>query len=168
MAPKSSQAVVSPKFDMHVYASILTANELKEAIKEYCIFIDLHPRFPPLDLTMNKILGHWFSFKNKISGRAKKCLNEVTSSLKGWKKKFFLIDQQAIPVAMPWRHTDIDLRDDFLIKYNENDAARLAKIVVPLRPHPRHLLNVLMSIWKIFGENTHDLDSIWEEYGHGS
>ncbi|GKF67720.1 hypothetical protein Tco_0197399, partial [Tanacetum coccineum] len=42
--------------------------------------------------------------------------------------------------AMPWRHTDTDLRDDFPTHYNENDAACLAEFVVPLRPPPRHLL----------------------------
>ncbi|GJR47970.1 hypothetical protein Tco_1316073 [Tanacetum coccineum] len=55
MAPESSQAVVLPKFDMHVYTSILTAKELKEAITEYCIPTDLHPRLPPPDLTMNRL-----------------------------------------------------------------------------------------------------------------
>ncbi|GKG39705.1 hypothetical protein Tco_0463850, partial [Tanacetum coccineum] len=64
---------------------------------------------------------------------------EVTSSLKGWKKKFFLIDLRAVSDAMPWRHTDTDLRDDFPTHYNENDVARLAKFVVPLRLPPRHL-----------------------------
>nr|GEU31662.1 hypothetical protein [Tanacetum cinerariifolium] len=87
-------------------------------------------------------MGHWFSFENKTSGRAKKCFKEVTSTLKGWKKKFFLIDRQAVSDAMPWRHTDIDLHDDFPTHYNENDAAPLAEVIVPLRPPLRHLLYV--------------------------
>ncbi|GJX12564.1 hypothetical protein Tco_0204322, partial [Tanacetum coccineum] len=55
MAPESSQAVVLPKFDMHIYTSVLTSGELKDAIAEYCILGDLHPRLPPPDLTMNKL-----------------------------------------------------------------------------------------------------------------
>ncbi|GKD45103.1 hypothetical protein Tco_1269748 [Tanacetum coccineum] len=166
MAPESSQAVVFPKFDMHIYTSILTDGELKDAVFEYYIPVDLHPRLPPPGLTMNKLpsryidiyleqleqrglrdpfstfflAGHWFLFKNKTGGRAKKCFKEVNSSLKGWKKKFFLIDRRAMPDAMPWRHTDTDLHDDFPTHYNENNAACLAKFIVPFRPPPRHLL----------------------------
>ncbi|GJU18295.1 hypothetical protein Tco_1146261 [Tanacetum coccineum] len=87
MAPESSQAVVFLKFDMHIYTSIMTEGELKDAVSEYCIPADLHPRLPPPSLTMNKLSceqGHWFSFENKTGGRAKKCFKEVTSSLKGW------------------------------------------------------------------------------------
>ncbi|GJX95831.1 hypothetical protein Tco_0351629 [Tanacetum coccineum] len=43
MAPESSQDVVTPKFDMHIYTSTLTTKELKEAITKYCIPTDLHP-----------------------------------------------------------------------------------------------------------------------------
>nr|GFB31709.1 hypothetical protein [Tanacetum cinerariifolium] len=60
--------------------------------------------------------GHWFSFENKTGGRAKKCFKE--------------------------RHTDIDLRDEFPTNYNENDDARLAEFIAPLRPPPRYLLYV--------------------------
>ncbi|GKF01460.1 hypothetical protein Tco_0028383, partial [Tanacetum coccineum] len=84
--------------------------------------------------------GHWFSFENKSGGRSRKCFKEVTSSLKGWKKKNFLINCHAIPDAMPWRHTDTDLRDDFPAHYSESDDARLAEFVVPLHSPPRHLL----------------------------
>nr|GEV91929.1 hypothetical protein [Tanacetum cinerariifolium] len=106
MAPKSSRAVVVPKFDMHIYTSELTSTELKDAISEYCIPIDLHPRLPH----------------------------------PGWKKKFFLLDRQAIPDAMPWRHSDTDLHDDFPTHFNEDDFARLSECQVPLCPPPRHLL----------------------------
>nr|GEV66284.1 hypothetical protein [Tanacetum cinerariifolium] len=214
MAPKSSRAVVMPKFDMHTYTSNLTLQELKDAIVAYNIPKDLHPRLPPPGLTMYKLLsryigiyieqleqgglripfsafflatirhfgvhvsqlvpmgvnrvilfeircrsldipptvslfrvfyklckqGHWFSFKNKTEGRSRKCFKEVTSSLKGWKKKFFLIDRRAIPDAMAWRHSDTNVRDDFPNDYNEEHAERLATPVVLLRPPPRHVL----------------------------
>ncbi|GKB24034.1 reverse transcriptase domain-containing protein, partial [Tanacetum coccineum] len=55
MAPKSSRAVVMPKFDMHTYTFTLTSKELKDAITEYCILMDLHPRLPPSGLTMDKL-----------------------------------------------------------------------------------------------------------------
>ncbi|GJW44001.1 hypothetical protein Tco_0072800 [Tanacetum coccineum] len=129
MGPKSSQVMVMPKFDMHIYTSELTAKKLKDVITEYCIPTDLHPR-------------HWFSFENKTGGRSKKCFKEVTSSLKGWKKKFFLLDLRVVPDAMPWRHTDTVVRDDFPNYYNKSDAARLAEVTVPFRPPPRHLLYV--------------------------
>nr|GEV52355.1 hypothetical protein [Tanacetum cinerariifolium] len=86
--------------------------------------------------------GNWFYFENKTEGRAKKCFKEVTSSLKGWKKKFFLVDHCAVPNVMPWRHSDTNLHDDFPTNYNENDVARLSEFLVPLRPPPRRLLYV--------------------------
>ncbi|GJV21677.1 hypothetical protein Tco_1370697 [Tanacetum coccineum] len=47
-------AVVS-KFDMHVYTSILTSNEVKTLVAEYAIPLDLHPCVPPSGLTMNRL-----------------------------------------------------------------------------------------------------------------
>ncbi|GJS26971.1 hypothetical protein Tco_0487591 [Tanacetum coccineum] len=214
MAPEGSGAVVIPKFDMHIYTSELTSMELKEAINEYCIPLDLHPRLPHPGMTMNKLpsryiglyieqfeqgglrvlfssfflavirhfgvhvsqlvpmgvnrviffeircvslnisptvslfrvfyklckQGHWFSFENKTGRGTRKCFKEITSSLKGWKNKFFLLDRRAIPDAMPWRHSDTDLHDEFPTHFNENDIDRLSEFQVPLRPPPRHLL----------------------------
>nr|GEV65067.1 hypothetical protein [Tanacetum cinerariifolium] len=54
MAPKSSRAVVVPKVNMHIYTSELTSTELKDAINEYCIPIDLHPRLPHSGMTINR------------------------------------------------------------------------------------------------------------------
>ncbi|GJZ58693.1 hypothetical protein Tco_0614509 [Tanacetum coccineum] len=48
---------VLPKFDMHIYTSELTLSELKTAFEEYCIPLDLHPRLPHSDMTMNKLLS---------------------------------------------------------------------------------------------------------------
>ncbi|GKA63875.1 hypothetical protein Tco_0763481 [Tanacetum coccineum] len=55
MALESSKPVVILKFDMHIYTSTLTLEGLNHAIKEFCIPLDLHPRLPSLDLTMNKL-----------------------------------------------------------------------------------------------------------------
>nr|GEV83060.1 hypothetical protein [Tanacetum cinerariifolium] len=127
MAPESSRVVVVSKFDMHIYTSKLTSTELKDAIDEYCIPINLRPRLPHLGMSMNR-------------RGTRKCFKEITSSLKGWKKKFFLLDRQVIPDAMPWRHSDTDLHDDFPTHFNEEDVARLSEFQVPLRSPPRHLL----------------------------
>ncbi|GJS86016.1 hypothetical protein Tco_0752557 [Tanacetum coccineum] len=134
MAPERSKAVVLPKFDMHVITSDLTSDELKTTVDEYAIPEDLHPRLPPPESL--------FSFENKTGGRARKCFKEVTTSLKGWKKKFFVIDRRAIPDAMPWRYGDTNLHDDFPANYDETDVARISEFLVPLRPPPRHLLYV--------------------------
>ncbi|GJQ96615.1 hypothetical protein Tco_0007754 [Tanacetum coccineum] len=84
--------------------------------------------------------GHWFSFENKFGGRAKKCFKEITSSLKGWKKKFFLIDRRVIPDPMPWRHIDTDVRYDFPISYNESDVECIVERIILLRKPPQPLL----------------------------
>ncbi|GKE31915.1 hypothetical protein Tco_1451237 [Tanacetum coccineum] len=55
MAPESSTSVVIPKFDMQIYTSSLTLEELNQAIKEFYIPTDLRPRLPSPDLTMNKL-----------------------------------------------------------------------------------------------------------------
>ncbi|GJU81537.1 hypothetical protein Tco_1283902 [Tanacetum coccineum] len=61
MAPESSRAVVLPKFDMHIYTSKFTPSELKEAIGEYCIPPDLHPRLPPLGMMINRLPSRYIS-----------------------------------------------------------------------------------------------------------
>ncbi|GJX75480.1 hypothetical protein Tco_0314075 [Tanacetum coccineum] len=53
-----SQAVgdaVVPKFDMHVYTSVLTSDEVKSLVAEYAIPLDLLPCVPPSGLTMNRL-----------------------------------------------------------------------------------------------------------------
>ncbi|GJX84807.1 hypothetical protein Tco_0335581 [Tanacetum coccineum] len=149
MAPESSKAVVLPKFEIHVYTSELTLEELKTIVTEYCIPTDLHPRLPPPGMTMDRLpshyiglYGHWFSFENKTGGRAKKCFKEVTTSLKGWKRKFFQLDRRAVPDTIPWRHGDTNLHDDFPNNYDEGEVPRMSELLVPLRPPPRHLLYV--------------------------
>ncbi|GJU88906.1 hypothetical protein Tco_1301329 [Tanacetum coccineum] len=47
--------VVVPKFDMHVYTSVLTSDEVKSLVAEYVIPLDLHPCIPPSGMTMNRL-----------------------------------------------------------------------------------------------------------------
>ncbi|GJR65372.1 hypothetical protein Tco_0011437 [Tanacetum coccineum] len=46
---------VVQKFDMHVYTSVLTSDEVKSLVVEYAIPSDLHPCVPPFGLTMNML-----------------------------------------------------------------------------------------------------------------
>ncbi|GKB91934.1 hypothetical protein Tco_0964206, partial [Tanacetum coccineum] len=52
---QSSGDVVVLKFDMHVYPSVMTFDEVKNLVAEYAIPLDLHPCVPPFGLTMNKL-----------------------------------------------------------------------------------------------------------------
>ncbi|GKD99346.1 hypothetical protein Tco_1387330, partial [Tanacetum coccineum] len=122
MASESSQAVVLPKFDMHVYTLILSSQELKEAITEYCIPVDLHPHLPHPGLTMNKLPPKYTGLLNNSNKEDRRFAYTGGYQL--------------------GRQYDIDLCDNFPTHYNENDVARLAEFVVPLRPPPRHLLYV--------------------------
>ncbi|GJZ11305.1 hypothetical protein Tco_0546064 [Tanacetum coccineum] len=156
MVPGPSKAGVIPIFDMHTYISSMTSKELTTVIEKYGIPADLHPRLSDDGFTMNNLpdtaigiyveqleqggmripfsrQGHWFSFESRTGKRAKKCFKEITSSLKGWKKKFFLIDRRAIPDAMAWRHRDSDVSDDFPLNYNEAHADLVAEITILLR-----------------------------------
>nr|GEU91526.1 transposase (putative), gypsy type [Tanacetum cinerariifolium] len=53
--PQTAGDVVFPKFDMHVYTSVLTPGEVKNLVAEYAIPSDLHPCVPPSGLTMNRL-----------------------------------------------------------------------------------------------------------------
>ncbi|GJZ52022.1 putative ribonuclease H-like domain-containing protein [Tanacetum coccineum] len=132
MAPESSQAVVLPKFDMHIYTSILTTKELKEVIMEYCIPTDLHPRLPPPKLTMDKLPPKYIGIYTEQLEQG------VTNSF----LYLFSCHRREIPDAMPWRHAETDVRDDFPTNNNEGDAELLAEFPIPLCPPHRHLLYV--------------------------
>ncbi|GJY30852.1 hypothetical protein Tco_0414347 [Tanacetum coccineum] len=168
MAPGCSRAVALPKFGMHTYTSKLILEELKEVITEYCIPKDLHPLLPPSDLTMNKlpskyiriyveqlkqgglripfstfflaVIRHFGVHVSQLvpMGLTGLSYSRSVAGLKGLEEEIFSDRSE----AMSWRHTDTDIRDDFLDHYNEVDAARLVEIPVPLRPPPRHLLYV--------------------------
>ncbi|GJV11145.1 hypothetical protein Tco_1352686 [Tanacetum coccineum] len=146
MAPESSKAMVLPKFDMHIYTSELTSLELKMAVEEYCIPLDLHPRLPPPGMTMNKLPPKYIGlyteqleqgglripFSSFFLAVIKHFGVHVSQLVpmgvnRGWKKMLFLLDRRAIPDAMPWRHDDTDLHDDLPAKYNEDDVSRLSE-----------------------------------------
>ncbi|GJT63340.1 hypothetical protein Tco_1006873 [Tanacetum coccineum] len=55
---QSAGDAVVPKFDMHIYPSVLTSDEVNSLVVEYAIPLDLHPCFPPSGFTMNKLPAH--------------------------------------------------------------------------------------------------------------
>ncbi|GJX93586.1 hypothetical protein Tco_0348172 [Tanacetum coccineum] len=86
----------------------------------------------------------------------KPCLKDAPMSLKKWKDKFFLVDRRGTPIAMAWRHHDASVADPFPkpSEYNEQDAARLREIAIPLHKPYNSLLYVA------------GLSLVWKEAGH--
>ncbi|GJV07801.1 hypothetical protein Tco_1345457 [Tanacetum coccineum] len=138
---------VVPKFDMHVYASVLTSDEVNNLVAEYAIPSDLHPVFLPQ--------GHWFSFERRSrKGGQGKIFNEFCTSLKHWKDCFFLIDRRAIPDAMSWRHQDFSVVYPPPIGVQVENVHRLCENVIDLR-------HVHLAMLYVVG-----LTTIWNHVGH--
>ncbi|GKD74788.1 hypothetical protein Tco_1333070 [Tanacetum coccineum] len=55
--------------------------------------------------------GDWFSFAKRRNSEDV-CMDDGPSSMKKWKKKFFLIDRRAIPDYLTWRHSHSCVVDD--------------------------------------------------------
>nr|GEW71251.1 hypothetical protein [Tanacetum cinerariifolium] len=97
------------------------AGELETAVADYLIPLDLHPRLPPLGMMTDKLPSRYIRL---------------------YVEQLEHGDRRAIPDAMPWRHGDTDLHDDFPSNFNPDDVERLFEFLVPLRLPPRHLLYV--------------------------
>ncbi|GKF01068.1 hypothetical protein Tco_0027991 [Tanacetum coccineum] len=110
---------------------------LLAVIKQFQVHISQQVPMGVNRVTMFEVRWSLVFIQEQNRRRSKKCIKEITSSLKGWKKNFFLIDRRAIPNAMSWRHIDTDVRDDFLVNYNEGDADRLAEHIILLRKPPQ-------------------------------
>nr|GEX75015.1 hypothetical protein [Tanacetum cinerariifolium] len=125
--------VVISKFDMHVYTSVLTSDEVNSLVAEYAIPLDLHPCIPPFGLTMNRLPT------DKIA-------------LEG---PFFLIDRRAIPDAMPWRHQDSSVADSAPTSVRTKDIQWLCVNVIDLRPVHLAMLYAVgrTTIWKHVGHH---------------
>nr|GEZ19509.1 transposase (putative), gypsy type [Tanacetum cinerariifolium] len=136
------------KFDMHVYTSVLTFDEVKNLVAESAIPLDLHPCVPPSGLTMNRLSA------DKIGGQGK-IFNELCTSLKHLKDRFFLIVCRTIPDAMPWRHQDSTVTDPAPTGIHTEDVRRLCENVIDLRHvHPTMLYAVgHTTLWKHVGHH---------------
>nr|GEU58448.1 hypothetical protein [Tanacetum cinerariifolium] len=166
-------AVVLPKFGMHLYQSSLNETHFKWLVKCYVILEDLHPRIVPAGMTMDRLLndaiglyvhhflrgglwGDWFSFQSMTGKNCKPCLKDAPTSLKKWKHKFFLVDWRAAPIAMACRHHDSSVANPFPkpSEYNKRDVANLREIAIPLhKPYNNILYAVGLSL-------------VWKEAGH--
>nr|GEY63771.1 hypothetical protein [Tanacetum cinerariifolium] len=60
------------KFDMHVYTSVVTSEEVKSLVAKYAIPLDLHPCVPPSGLTMNRLPVDKIGSKGKEGSRRHK------------------------------------------------------------------------------------------------
>nr|GEU32719.1 hypothetical protein [Tanacetum cinerariifolium] len=160
IALESSQAVVIPKFDMHIYTSTLTIKELKQDITDYCIPTDLPPHLPSPELTMDNLPPNVIYIKQLKQGGLRIPFSTFFLAVI---KHFGVHVSQLVPmgvnrvimfeircrsldinasVSLFWRHIDTDVRIDFPTNYNEGDADRLAEYAILLCPPPRHLLYV--------------------------
>ncbi|GJT57890.1 hypothetical protein Tco_0992944 [Tanacetum coccineum] len=164
---------VVPKFDMHIYTSVLTADEVNSLVQEYAIPLDLRPSVPPSTLTMNNLSGDKIALSRtylptsstRVTGspsnvvREKEAVtknfNEFCTSLKHWKNRFFLIDRRAIPNAMPWRHKNSSVADPPPTGVRADDIRRLCENMIDLHPvHPAMLYEIgLTTIWKHVGQH---------------
>ncbi|GJT45742.1 hypothetical protein Tco_0954457 [Tanacetum coccineum] len=107
------------KNDMKDRICTFSKNDLKDLVKTYRIPLDLHPRFPDPEFTMDR---DWFSF-SKRRNTEDVCMDDGPSSLKKWKNKFFLIDRRAIPDHLTWRHSCLCVSDDLPSDgYDRNDV----------------------------------------------
>nr|GFC35421.1 hypothetical protein [Tanacetum cinerariifolium] len=104
---------VVPKFDMHIYTLVLTADEVKSLVEEYVVPLDQHPCVPPSGLTMNRLSA------GKIG------VYDQYLEMSGVKE---------ISDAMPWRHHDSSVADPSPIRVRAEDNRRLCANIIDLHP----------------------------------
>ncbi|GJT44097.1 hypothetical protein Tco_0952812 [Tanacetum coccineum] len=122
MMLETSKAGVVPKFDMHVHVSTLTLKELNNAIETYDIPMDLHPRLPEPNLTMDNLSEDAIGYANKDTGSRSRIKHG------GGHPGCYGLETP--------RH---DVFDDFPINYNEDQADMVAEKIIPLRKLPQSL-----------------------------
>ncbi|GKB80580.1 hypothetical protein Tco_0947475 [Tanacetum coccineum] len=108
-------------------------------IKHYRVYFS---QLGPLGL--NKTLckqGDWFSFA-KRRALSLACIDDKRSCMKHWKSGFFLVDRQAIPDAMVWRHPDATIDDPRPAagSFNMDDVRCLSAHVIKLKDMPEGVL----------------------------
>nr|GEY52738.1 hypothetical protein [Tanacetum cinerariifolium] len=95
--------------------------------------------------------GHWFSFEKRVGkGAGGKVFRETFSRLKGWKNRFFFLDQRDILNTMAWIHHDSNVNDPVLkVGLNILDVQVLTAQCIDLRPVSSGLLfrGVLSTTW---------------------
>ncbi|GJV94231.1 hypothetical protein Tco_1542044 [Tanacetum coccineum] len=87
---------------------------------------------------------------NKVVSFEDVCMDDGPSSLKKWKKKFFLIDRRAISDRLTWRHSCSCVSDDVPSDgYDRNDVQRLCARLICLREMREEvpIRSGLISMW---------------------
>ncbi|GJU09507.1 putative CCCH-type zinc finger family protein [Tanacetum coccineum] len=141
---------------VHISQLVPLGVHLSIYFEMYCRSLDVVPTVP-LFCVFYKLCkqGNWFSFQNRSGKNYKPCLKYAPTNLKKWKDKFFLVDQRAAPIAMPWRHHDSSVSDPIPKpdEYNASDIAKLREVVIPLRKPPPSILYIagLSNVWKHAG-----------------
>ncbi|GJZ55015.1 reverse transcriptase domain-containing protein [Tanacetum coccineum] len=96
-------------------------------------------------------LYDWFSFDKRRSPFPF-FINDNLSCMKHWKSGFFLIDRQAIPDVMVWRHPDVAINDPRPAagSFNMADIHRLIAHVIKIRDMHEGVLVLsrLSYVWK--------------------
>ncbi|GJT53185.1 hypothetical protein Tco_0988239 [Tanacetum coccineum] len=134
--------VVIPKFDMHVYTSVLTSDDVKSLVAEYAIPLDLHPCVPPSGLTMNRLpldkIGSLVLLRTSFGERRSR-------------QDF----QQVLHESEALEGPDSSVADPAPIDVCAEDIRQLFENVIDLRlVHPAMLYAVgLMTVWKHVGHH---------------
>ncbi|GJZ63176.1 retrovirus-related pol polyprotein from transposon TNT 1-94 [Tanacetum coccineum] len=134
---------VIPKFDMHTYTSVLTADEFKSLVEEYVIPLDLHPCVPPSIQTMNNLPEDKIGL-NRPTMFEIYCRSLNIHPTVNLFRAFYKLNKQGHCVADPpptrvWAE----------------DIRRLCENIIDLRPvHPAMLYEIgLTTIWKHVGHH---------------
>ncbi|KAJ0502059.1 hypothetical protein HanRHA438_Chr11g0510371 [Helianthus annuus] len=93
--------------------------------------------------------GNWYTYE--VRNKNACCYSWITSSLKDWKDRFFLIDDRCVPPEMSWRLKRSRLPDplpkDFV--FNRNLYASLIREAGRIQKYPEHIfvMGRISMIW---------------------
>ncbi|KAJ0470153.1 hypothetical protein HanIR_Chr14g0715701 [Helianthus annuus] len=93
--------------------------------------------------------GSWYTFE--VRNKNACCYTWITSSLKDWKDRFFLVDDRCVPADMTWRlkksRLPPPLSEDF--EFNKDLYATLIKEAGRIQKYPEHILVMgrISTIW---------------------
>ncbi|MFS8027529.1 hypothetical protein Hanom_Chr16g01499731 [Helianthus anomalus] len=93
--------------------------------------------------------GSWYTFE--VRNKNACCYTWITTSLKDWKDRFFLVEDRCVPAEMSWRlkrsRLPAPIPEDFA--YNKNLHVALIKAVGRVQKYPEHILVMgrISTIW---------------------
>ncbi|KAJ0700225.1 hypothetical protein HanOQP8_Chr10g0365291 [Helianthus annuus] len=105
--------------------------------------------------------GDWYTFE--VRNKNATCFSLITSSMKNWKDRFFLVDDRCVPVEMTWRPKRSSLPgplpDGFA--YSKVLYALLIKEAGRIQKLPEHIL-VMEKISRIWPEPRYHPTICWD------